>query len=216
MPHLLPFLLLDEFYVRKPAGFPRHPHRGFETVTYVLDGMMEHKDFHGNEGRLGPGDVQWMTAGRGIAHSEMPYGDKAATGLQLWINLKATDKMCSPSYQEVRKSDIPSTTDDNGISAIVLAGTAMGITSPIKTMTPLHYIHYKMPPQRVLNHKIHKQWNAFIYVLNGSIKIGDNLQDVTEHSLVTFTKDEDEEGITIRTSEISGADFVLACGESLV
>ncbi len=178
--------------------------------------MMEHKDFRGNEGRLSPGDIQWMTAGRGIVHSEMPYGDKAAAGLQLWINLKATDKMCSPSYQNLQKSDIPSTTDNNGISAIVIAGTAMGTTSPVKMMTPLHFIRYKMVPQRVLNHKIPKQWNAFAYILHGSINIGDDNCDITDHHLVTFTRGEDDEGVTIKTTGKSGADFMLACGESLV
>ncbi len=177
---------------------------------------MQHKDLRGHEGIIETGGVQWMTAGRGIAHSEMPHGEKTATGLQLWVNLKAAEKMVSPTYQEFGKSDIPSTTDDNGISAKVIAGTAMGITSPIKTRTPVHYIHYKMPPQKMMSHKINKEWNAFIYVLNGSVKIGDNPQDVTEHSLVTFTKEADEEGVIVRTSEASGADFVLACGEGLV
>ena len=99
--YLDPFLMLDEFSVSPPAGFPDHPHRGFETVTYMLEGAFEHEDFCGHRGRIGPGDLQWMTAGRGIVHSEMPATNEVSRGLQLWVNLKSEDKMTEPRFDQL-------------------------------------------------------------------------------------------------------------------
>src|SRR5688572_3383002 len=131
-----PFLMLDEFRSDDPddylAGFPNHPHRGFETVTYMLAGRMEHKDSIGNTGNLGPGDVQWMTAGRGIVHSEFPrQKDGLMWGFQLWVNLPAKDKMTAPRYQDIAAAQIPEVRSDAGVVR-VLAGSYGGTTGPVE------------------------------------------------------------------------------------
>jgi redox-sensitive bicupin YhaK (pirin superfamily) len=136
LPDLDPFLLLDEFGTDKPedyiAGFPDHPHRGFETVTYMLDGRMRHRDNHGNEGVLVPGSVQWMTAGRGLVHSEMPEQQEGRMrGFQLWLNLPARDKMTAPRYQEFGPEKIPTATPAAGVNVKVIAGRVAGIAGPI-------------------------------------------------------------------------------------
>ena len=126
LPDLDPFLLLDEFGSEKPGdyigGFPSHPHRGFETVTYMLDGRMRHKDNHGNEGLLTPGSVQWMTAGRGIVHSEMPEQEQGLMrGFQLWVNLPAKDKMTAPQYRDVPPAEVPALRLADGVEIRVIA-----------------------------------------------------------------------------------------------
>ncbi len=136
LPDLDPFLLLDEFGTDNPgdyiAGFPEHPHRGFETVTYMLDGRMRHRDNHGHEGVLVPGSVQWMTAGRGIVHSEMPEQQQGRMrGFQLWINLPARDKMTAPKYQEFGPEKIPLATPDRGVRVKVIAGRVGDVTGLI-------------------------------------------------------------------------------------
>ncbi|ESN94993.1 hypothetical protein HELRODRAFT_193693 [Helobdella robusta] len=122
--NLDPFLLLDELSGRPPAGFPDHPHRGFETVSYLLSGNIRHEDFMGNKGDLGAGDVQWMTAGRGVVHSEMLHGDEVTHGLQLWVNLSKKDKMIAPSYQELPAEKIPTAAKD-GVKVKVIAGESL-------------------------------------------------------------------------------------------
>src|SRR6187399_1386559 len=131
LPDLDPFLLLDEFGTDKAedyiAGFPEHPHRGFETVTYMLDGRMRHKDNHGNEGLLTPGSVQWMTAGRGIVHSEMPEQEEGRMrGFQLWVNLAAADKMTAPAYRDIAPGAVPQYSDAAGVRVRVIAGASHG------------------------------------------------------------------------------------------
>src|SRR5882724_3393187 len=136
LPDLDPFLMLDEFGTDSPddyiAGFPEHPHRGFETVTYMLDGRMRHRDNHGHEGVLVPGSVQWMTAGRGIVHSEMPQQQEGRMrGFQLWLNLPARDKMTEPKYQEFGPGTIPVATPVAGVSVKVIAGEVGAVKGPI-------------------------------------------------------------------------------------
>src|SRR5579872_2948548 len=136
LPDLDPFLLLDEFGSDDPAayiaGFPSHPHRGFETVTVMLDGRMRHRDNTGAEGLLGPGSVQWMTAGRGIVHSEMPeQSEGLMRGFQLWVNLPARDKMTAPRYQDIAAGRIPTAALADGASARVLAGELAGVRGPV-------------------------------------------------------------------------------------
>uniref|UniRef100_A0A2N9HWX2 Pirin-like protein n=1 Tax=Fagus sylvatica TaxID=28930 RepID=A0A2N9HWX2_FAGSY len=126
-----PFLMLDNFSVTHPAGFPDHPHRGFETVTYMLQGGITHQDFAGHKGTIGVGDVQWMTAGRGIIHSEMPVGEGTSNGLQLWINLSSKDKMVEPRYQELLCKDIERA-EKEGVEVRIIAGESMGVRSPAK------------------------------------------------------------------------------------
>jgi len=164
--NLDPFLMLDEFSVSKPAGFPDHPHRGFETVTYMLEGAFTHQDFAGHKGTIRAGDVQWMTAGRGIVHSEMPAGDGVQKGLQLWINLSSKDKMIEPRYQELQSKDI-SRADKDGVEVRIIAGEAFGVRSPVYTRTPTMYMDFTMRPGSELHQPIPEGWNAFVYIIDG-------------------------------------------------
>uniref|UniRef100_A0A9L0RSL2 Pirin n=1 Tax=Equus caballus TaxID=9796 RepID=A0A9L0RSL2_HORSE len=125
--NLDPFLLFDEFKGGRPGGFPDHPHRGFETVSYLLEGgSMAHEDFCGHVGQMNPGDLQWMTAGRGILHAEMPCSEEPAHGLQLWVNLRSSEKMVEPQYQELKSKEIPKPSKD-GVTVAVISGEALGI-----------------------------------------------------------------------------------------
>ncbi|CAM9375253.1 unnamed protein product, partial [Ascophyllum nodosum] len=207
-----PFLLLDEVDMGPPAGSPDHPNRGFETVTYILKGTLEHEDFCGNRGKIGPGSLQWMTAGRGIVHAEMPFGQDRGWGLQLWVNLKSKDKMVEPAYQELNKEEIPTVTKD-GVTAVVIAGEALGTSSPVYTRTPTHYIHFKMEPNTELKQPIPSTMNSFLYMLEGKAAIGDGQGDkdqIDAHNTVTLTKE--GSGVTVKTFD-SPADFVLISGE---
>ncbi|TXG67419.1 hypothetical protein EZV62_008694 [Acer yangbiense] len=161
-----PFLVLDEFSVTAPAGFPDHPHRGFETVTYMLQGAMTHEDFEGHKGTIKAGDLQWMTAGRGIVHSEMPAEQGTQKGLQLWINLSSKHKMIEPRYQEVSSKDIAEASKD-GIKVRVIAGEALGAKSPVYTRTPTMYLDFTLKPGAHLQQPIPESWNSFVYVLEG-------------------------------------------------
>jgi len=185
-----PFLLLDEFKAGRPGGFPDHPHRGFETVTYILPssvGCFEHEDFCGHKGIIGPGDLQWMTAGRGIVHCEMPLNTEVSHGLQLWVNLKSSDKMCPPAYQELKSEDVPKVTRD-GVTAVVIAGEALGTCSKVYTRTPTHYIHFTMEPNTRLEQPIPHGWAAFAYTLNGKVRFGGDTDrgEIDAHNTVTF------------------------------
>ncbi|XP_038841221.1 pirin isoform X2 [Salvelinus namaycush] len=141
--NLDPFLMLDEFKVKKPSGFPDHPHRGFETVTYVLKGVSAHEDFCGHAGLLKPGDLQWMTAGRGVVHAEMPVSEEPVQGLQLWVNLRREDKMVEPQYQELKDSQVPKPSRE-GVTVAVISGQALGVQSKIFTRTPTLYLDFKL------------------------------------------------------------------------
>jgi len=196
-----PFLLLDEFRVKNPAGFPDHPHRGFETVTYMVRGGFAHEDFVGHKGVIGPGDLQWMTAGRGIVHAEMPVGDGENTGLQLWVNLAAKDKMVPPAYQELKDADIPKPERD-GVKVTVIAGTSLGVTSPVYTRTPTMYLNVEMAPGSVFQQDIPAGWNAFVYVLEGEALFGPD-DDVTigpAHNTLLLSNEPGQTGVSIRAA----------------
>ena len=177
---LSPFLLLDEMgpNVTGPGeavGAPWHPHRGFETVTYLLDGRMQHEDSAGNKGELNPGDVQWMTAGRGIIHSEVPHDEfqkigGRTHGFQIWVNLPAEHKMMAPRYQEIPASESP-TVESEGVWARVIAGECMGATSSIDTVIPITLIHVKMEAGAKLNQNIDSLLNSMIYVFSGKVTV---------------------------------------------
>ncbi|XP_061360955.1 pirin-like protein [Gastrolobium bilobum] len=175
-----PFLVLDEFSVTAPSGFPDHPHRGFETVTYMLQGAITHEDFEGHKGTIEAGDLQWMTAGRGIVHSEMPAAQGSQKGLQLWINLSSKYKMIEPRYQEVLSKDIEEAEED-GIKVRIIAGEALGIKSPIYTRTPTMYLDFSLKPGAHIQQPIPKSWNAFVYVLEGEGVFG-NLESQPANS----------------------------------
>ncbi|HBL25437.1 MAG TPA: hypothetical protein DD490_01220 [Acidobacteria bacterium] len=170
-----PFLLLDDFRNERPAdyqaGFPWHPHRGIETITYVLAGTVEHKDSLGNTGALGAGDIQWMTAGRGIVHQEMPQGDAAGRmhGFQLWANLPASLKMTAPRYQDVQSAEVPEVTDDDGTRARILCGTFWGKTGPVDGIAAdPSYVDVWVPPGRRKVLPVETTRNAFAYVFEGT------------------------------------------------
>ena len=172
-----PFLLLDDFRNDIPAeylnGFPWHPHRGIETITYVLAGNVEHGDSMGNRGTIGAGDVQWMTAGRGIIHQEMPKGDEAGRmhGFQLWANLPASLKMTAPRYQEVKAPDIPGITDDDGTFVRIVCGTFWGKSGPVDGIAaePI-YLDVSVPPGRRKTLPVETTRHAFAYVFAGGGK----------------------------------------------
>ena len=170
-----PFLMLDDFRNDRPedyaAGFPWHPHRGIETITYVLAGTVDHADSLGNQGSLGAGDVQWMTAGRGILHQEMPHGDAAGRmhGFQLWANLPSSLKMTAPRYQDVPGAAIPEITDDDGTVVRVICGEFWGRRGPVDGIAAdPRYLDVSVPPGRRKTLKVETERNAFAYVFAGS------------------------------------------------
>jgi redox-sensitive bicupin YhaK (pirin superfamily) len=172
-----PFLLLDDFRNERPedylAGFPWHPHRGIETITYVLAGTVEHGDSMGNSGTIGAGDVQWMTAGSGIVHQEMPKGDPDGRmhGFQLWANLPASRKMTDPRYQDVKAADIPVVTDDDGMQVRVVCGSFAGATGPVDEVVidPV-YLDVEVPAGRRKTLPVQTTRHAFAYVFGGDGK----------------------------------------------
>ena len=173
-----PFLMLDEFYSDNPddylAGFPAHPHRGFETVTYMLDGHMQHQDNGGNTGDLGPGDVQWMTAARGIVHSEMPQQSEGRMrGFQLWLNLPAKEKMKPAAYRDIPAAQIPVVQVDQG-SVKVIAGRFNGKNGAVHGgSTDPHYWDVRLEPGAVFESTLPADYNAFLYGYEGEAFVGD-------------------------------------------
>lgn len=211
--HLDPFLLLDEMgpldlLPHESKGFPDHPHRGFVTVTYMLEGRFEHKDSQGNSGKLGPGDVQWMTAGSGLVHSEMPEKEFAKSGgilhgFQLWINLPKTDKWIKPDYQDVPSRKIPvAKTPDGKVSVKVIAGNSLDAKAVINTLTPITYLHFTLQPGAKIVQPVPKSYNAFAYVINGKGLFGKDRIIAEERKLIVFKNDGDY--ISIRVSENAG------------
>ena len=197
-----PFLLLDEMGPSdlgpgEAKGAPDHPHRGFETVTYLLSGAMQHKDSQGNQGKLRPGDVQWMTAGSGVVHSEMPepsFQEKGGRmhGFQLWVNLPARDKMTKPRYQEIPGSGIPiAKSDDGKVTVRVIAGEALGQRAVIDTRTPIFYLDCTLEPGASLTQPAPPEYNAFAYVVDGQGIFGSNRRAAGEHEMVSFANDGD-------------------------
>jgi redox-sensitive bicupin YhaK (pirin superfamily) len=178
LPDLDPFLMLDAFNSDEPdayiAGFPPHPHRGFETVTYMLDGALRHRDNKGNEGLLGPGALQWMTAGRGIVHSEMPeQRDGLMRGFQLWLNLPARDKMCAPHYRDVAADKIPSVQLTEKVRAKVLAGEIAGVHGAVEreATAPL-LLDIVTEPGAAFDVALPYEATAFLYPYEGELTVG--------------------------------------------
>ncbi len=174
VPQFDPFLLLDDFRSDHPddyiRGFPWHPHRGIETITYVLKGTVEHKDSMGNSGVIYPGDVQWMTAGSGIIHQEMPEGDKqgAMYGFQLWANLPASHKMMDPRYREVKQSDIPEVVLENGTKIKLVCGSYKNTAGPVKDIVvDPEYLDISVPAHSEFIHATKKGYTVFAYVIEG-------------------------------------------------
>ena len=169
-----PFLLLDDFRAEDPSdylkGFPWHPHRGIETITYILDGRVEHGDSMGNQGVIGPGDVQWMTAGSGIIHQEMPKGDETGRmgGFQLWANLPASHKMMAPRYRDVKSSQIPTVSAANGATIRIICGEVNGTGGPVRDIvTDPEYLDVTVPAGTEFTHRTRPGHTVFAYVIGG-------------------------------------------------
>ena len=208
-----PFIMLDHFNVKLPGGFPDHPHRGFETVTYMLEGEVLHEDFKGNQGRLGPGDLQWMTAGKGILHAEMPGSwEQESIGFQLWINLAAKDKFCDPQYQEIPKDKVP-IAEKEGVTVKVIAGEALGVKGPIFARTPALYLDVHLKPNSTFEQIIPKGWNAFSYVYKGKAFYGESKKEAKTNSCVVLKKDNNE--VLVIETQDEEARLILIAGQPL-
>ncbi len=216
LPNLDPFLMLDEFGSDKPgdylAGFPEHPHRGFETVTYMLAGRMRHHDNQGNTGLLGPGSVQWMTAGRGIVHSEMPEQEHGLMqGFQLWVNLPARDKMCAPRYQDIPADAVPLVTPAAGVQVRVLAGSLGDVEGPVRAVaTAPVYLDIALQPSTQFSVPLPHEHSAFAYVFEGEAAIGDATAVQRGQLAVLDIGD----AVTL-TAGKSGARMILVAGQPL-
>src|SRR5262245_1747350 len=221
LPDFDPFLLFDEMGpmdVRpgEAKGAPDHPHRGFETVTYMLSGSFRHKDSQGHEGKLNPGDVQWMTAGRGVVHSEEPSKEFQQTGgklhgVQLWVNLPKADKMIRPHYQEIPAEKIPSArTSDGKVVVRVLAGESLGVRSVIEPRTPIFYLDFMLKPGGKVVQPVPRDFNAFAYVIAGPVLFGGHTGEVQRGMMVRFERDGDE--VWIESPENQASSRVLLIG----
>jgi redox-sensitive bicupin YhaK (pirin superfamily) len=217
-----PFLLLDEMGPMQLApgeakGAPHHPHRGFETVTYLLSGEFEHEDSRGNRGKLGPGDVQWMTAGRGVVHSEMPSkkiiqeGGKLH-GLQLWVNLPKKDKMIEPRYQEIPKERIPEVSLGDKGKVRVISGEVGATSAVIETRIPIYFLDYTLNPGAAVRGTIPSKLNAFAYILSGSGKFGGDQRVASAHQMVIFDRKSDEFEVTAGAEPFR---FLILAGEPI-
>lgn len=207
-----PFLLLDEFGSDNPkdyiAGFPPHPHRGFETITYMLNGKFRHKDSAGNEGYLTDGSVQWMTAGRGVIHSEMPEQTEGLVrGFQLWLNLPKEKKMIEPAYNDISAERIPKV-DFEGGRARIISGKFLGISGPGKPHTGMLYYDIVLDLSTHFTMPIDNGWNAFIYIYEGSVQLD---REVNKGHLIVL----DQEGELDLTAGQKGAKFIVVAGEPL-
>ena len=221
-----PFLLLDEMGPMDVApgeakGAPDHPHRGFETVTYMLSGSFRHKDSHGHEGKLEPGDVQWMTAGRGVVHSEEPSKEFQKVGgrlhgVQLWVNLPRSAKMIPPHYQEIPAARIPSAqTKDGRVKVRVIAGESLGAHAVIETRTPIFYLDFTLEAGGKITQPIPADFSAFAYVIQGPVVFGGNTPMVPRGNMVPFQKDGDEISIEAPRESESSARVLLIGGRPI-
>ena len=199
-----PFLMLDAFgsdvagdYI---AGFPDHPHRGFETVTYMIEGRMRHRDSAGNEGLLGPGGVQWMTAGRGLIHSEMPEQDHGRMeGFQLWLNLPARDKMNTPWYRDFQAEDVPTFSPEPGVTVRVIAGSSHGVDGAVqRNATEPLYLDLELAEGKRFAQVLPAGHNGFVYVYRGEVDVGGTA--VPAQRMAILANDEQADGVEIVAS----------------
>jgi redox-sensitive bicupin YhaK (pirin superfamily) len=217
-----PFLLLDhlgpvDLLPGEAKGFPDHPHRGFETVTYILEGEFQHRDSFGHAGTIGPGDVQWMTAGSGLVHSETPGENLKRNGgrlqgFQLWVNLPKRDKMKAPHYQELPSARIPlAHSADGAVEARVIAGEAFGVKGAVETHIPIQYLHFKLHPGAKVTHIVPRNLNAMIYVVSGAIEIAG--KSVRAFNLIWLANDSDT--VEFSAPPDSAAEFLLLAAEPI-
>ena len=212
-----PFLMLDAFgsddaedYI---AGFPDHPHRGFETITYMLDGRMRHRDSAGHEGVLGPGGVQWMTAGRGVIHSEIPEQTAGRMeGFQLWLNLPAADKMCVPWYRDFAAAELPAYRTAAGAAVTVIAGTSRDVQGAVsRQQTQPLYLDIALPAGVAFEERLAAELNAFIVVYRGAVTVADEM--VTALQLGVLDTDPAADGVRLLAREDSR--LLLVAGKPL-
>jgi redox-sensitive bicupin YhaK (pirin superfamily) len=216
--YLDPFLLLDHFQSKNradyEAGFPLHPHRGIETVTYLLAGAVRHRDSAGNAGEIGPGDLQWMTAGRGILHEEMPQvRPEGVAGFQLWVNLPAKQKMIAPRYQNISANEISEIRRDDGATVRVIAGTVDGVSGPIGGIAaePM-YLDVSIAPRGSFSLPIARGHSAFAYVFEGEGRFGaEDERAVKSPRLVVW---DDGDSVAVRAGE-QGVRFLVVSGKPL-
>lgn len=212
-----PFLMLDEFGTDRPedyiAGFPDHPHRGFETVTYMLDGRMRHRDNHGNSGLLVPGAVQWMSAGRGLVHSEMPEQQEGRMrGFQLWINLPARLKMSEPRYQEFPPEQIPSVTAAPGVVVKIIAGETGGVRGPVEqAATDPVYLDLHLQPGASFTQPLPEHHSAFLYVYEGALAV-DGVMPVLAQQLAVLGSGE---SLVVKATAEGTTKAILVAGRPL-
>lgn len=226
LPDFDPFMLLDEMGpmdlgAGEAKGAPDHPHRGFETVTYLLDGRFEHKDSQGHSGRLAPGDVQWMTAGTGVIHSEMPEKEFARIGgrlhgFQLWVNLPRRDKMVKPRYQDTPSVKIPvAKSPDGRVKVKVIAGEALGKRAVIETRTPIMYLHFTLQQGAKVAQPVPQDYNAFAYVVGGRGLFGADEKPAQREQVVLFANDGNKISIKAPDNATSPLDVLLIAGVPL-
>jgi quercetin 2,3-dioxygenase len=212
-----PFLMLDAFGSDQPddyiAGFPDHPHRGFETITYMIAGRMRHRDSAGHEGLLENGGVQWMTAGRGVIHSEIPQQeDGVMEGFQLWLNLPARDKMMAPWYRDFKAADLPKLTTENGVDVTVIAGDSQGVAGAVtRDATAPLYLDIHLPAGTRFEQAVPAGHNAFVYVYRGEVKIAGQAVPVQRMALLANSSEAD--GVVIEASV--DAKVLLIAGQPL-
>ncbi|RPJ08660.1 MAG: pirin family protein [Spirochaetaceae bacterium] len=213
-----PFLLLDDFRSDEPgkylAGFPWHPHRGIETITYMLEGHVEHGDSMGNKGVIRKGDVQWMTAGSGIIHQEMPKGDSENRmyGFQLWANLPASHKMMSPRYREINAAEIPEVKVEKGVRIKVISGSVAGIRGPVEEIvTEPEYLDVSVPPGTAYMHPVKAGHTAIAYVIEGAGNFGEDSRVAANRTGLLFS-----DGDQIRVeAQGEGVRFLLFSGKPI-
>lgn len=215
-----PFLMLDHAEIPAGAGFPDHPHRGQETISYILNGKLEHEDFAGNRGILNSGDLQFMTAGRGVMHSEMPLPSDDGSpniGLQLWVDLPKRLKMCEPRYRDLIAKDIPEAVADAGRMKVkVISGTSYGVVSQQElAYTPVWYLDFTIQPGGSITQAIPRGWNAFIYMLSGKLKFSSNTEEAKRFDLVLFGREGDDVEVHVNHEASEPAHFILVSGVPL-
>jgi len=220
-----PFLLLDHlgpvtWGPGEGIGAPDHPHRGFETVTYLLSGGFQHKDSAGHAGKLTPGDVQWMTAGSGVVHSELPSDEfmrdgGVMHGFQIWVNLPARDKMIIPRYQEIPRDGIPEGSSADGkVTVRVIAGESLGQKAVIETRTPIYFLHFTIQPGGELAQTIPTGFNALVYVISGDVNAGREQKRIREGQMAALG-DGDNVHLSVASDASGYADFLLLAGQPL-
>jgi quercetin 2,3-dioxygenase len=200
-----PFVLLDEFYVNPPAGFPEHPHRGFEIVTYVLEGSFGHRDSMGTDQLVAAGGLQKINAGRGISHSEMPGGSGLSHGLQLWVNLAKKDKGLAPEYQGLQANEVPQRTEPGTETRVIV-----GPGSPVILHTPVLYLDVTLQPGSKWRQLVPAQFDGFFYVLAGSGKFGADIADGRVGELLVLGEGEEVSAVSEGGQPLR---FVLVAGE---